>query len=501
MNKLQSSCEAFKLSAMKYYDFIVIGSGISGLNFALNASEKGKVLIITKKHILESNTNYAQGGIAAVLDKLDNFKKHIDDTLEAGAYHNNKQAVRYMVTHGPKLINKLAQLGVPFAEKDQKLMLTKEGGHSAKRIAFVGDRTGNAIEKTLVKAVHEHSKITIWENSFAVDLLVKNKKCYGLYVLKNNKIEKVFASAVILATGGLGQVYKKTTNPNISTGDGFAMAARAGCKVKDLEFVQFHPTALDLPRRKSFLISEALRGEGAVLRNNNGERFMSKYDKRKELAPRDIVARAIFQESKKGTVCLDITHENSKITQERFPTIHKKLKKIGIDITKQCIPVSPAAHYACGGIQVNLKGETNIKNLYAFGEVACTGVHGANRLGSNSLLEAVVFSDQILEKLKISKSKKIPSFPPYLLNKKSSGKFSYVKQRIKKIMWNYVGIIRTEKGLSEALKTLMKLKKSFHPTSKNIKEFETQNLLEIAILITKAAIKRKKSLGCHFIDS
>lgn len=485
---------------MRYYDFIVIGSGISGLNFALNASQKGKVLIITKKHILESNTNYAQGGIAAVLDKLDNFEKHINDTLEAGAYHNNKQAVKYMVQHGPKLIYKLAQLGVPFAEKDQKLILTKEGGHSANRIAFVGDRTGNAIEKTLVKAVHTHPEITIWENSFAADLLVKNQKCYGVYVLKGNKIEQIFSSAVILATGGVGQVYKNTTNPNISTGDGLAMAARAGCTVKDVEFVQFHPTALDLPRRKSFLISEALRGEGALLKNSHGEQFMSGYDKRKELAPRDIVARAIFQESKKGKVYLDITHENSKVIKERFPTIYKKLKGMGMDITKMQIPVSPAAHYACGGIQVNLKGETSIKNLYAFGEVACTGVHGANRLGSNSLLEAVVFSDQIIEGLKISKSKQFPEFPSYSTNKKSNLDASYVRQKIKKIMWNYVGIVRTEKGLDKALKKLMELKENFHPVSNKIKEFETQNLLEVAILITKAAIKRKKSLGCHFIE-
>ncbi len=482
---------------MKHFDFIVIGSGISGLNFSLSASKKGKVLIVTKKKIIEGATNYAQGGIAAVLDQLDNFQKHINDTLKAGAYHNNKKAVEYMVTNGPKEIQKLQNIGVNFAEnRTHKLELAKEGGHSHRRIAFVGDRTGHSIEKSLIKAVRSNPNIEIWEDTFAVDLLGKppllGKTCYGITILKKGKLHNIYASAVILATGGLGQIYKYTTNPKISTGDGIGMAARAGAKMQDLEFIQFHPTALNVPRKNKFLLSEALRGEGAKLLNHKGERFID------ELKPRDIVARAIYQELKSGPVYLDISHKPANEIRKRFPHIYKELKKRGFDLTRQKIPISPAAHYSCGGVKVNLKGETSIKNLYAFGEVACTGVHGANRLASNSLLEAVVFSEVISAQITKQKSSPTPlKFPLPKLAAKSSN-YQAIKRKIKNIMWQKVGIVRNPHDLKTALSQLESIK--FSPSAK-IPELETKNMLDTAILVTKAAIERKKSLGCHFLAS
>lgn len=470
---------------MKQFDFIVIGSGISGLNFSLSASKKGKVLIVTKKKIIEAATNYAQGGIAAVLDKLDNFQKHINDTLKAGSYHNNKRAVEYMVKNGPKEIQKLQNIGVHFAES-----LAKEGGHSHRRIAFVGDRTGHSIEKSLIKAVQSNPNIEIRENTFAIDLLVKSEACYGISILQKGRIENIFASAVILATGGLGQIYKHTTNPKISTGDGIAMAHRAGAKMQDLEFIQFHPTALNAPRKNKFLLSEALRGEGAKLLNHKGKRFID------ELKPRDIVARAIYGESKKGPVYLDISHKPSKEVRNRFPHIYKELKKRGFDLTRQKIPISPAAHYACGGVKVNLKGQTSIRNLYAFGEVACTGVHGANRLASNSLLEAVVFSEVISANIKKSQIR----MPKFAQTQKfaQTSKHQYIRQKVKKIMWEKVGIVRSPSQLKSALNQLESIK--FTP-SRETSSLETKNMLQTAILVTKAAIKRKKSLGCHFISN
>jgi L-aspartate oxidase len=481
---------------MKNYDYIVVGSGIAGLNFAINAAKKGKVLIVTKKKIIESTTNYAQGGIAGVMDQLDNFDKHIKDTLNAGAYHNNKKAVEYMVKNAPFQITKLLNFGVPFAKKDNKLLLAKEGGHSERRIAYVGDHTGNAIEKTLIRNVKNNKNIDIWENSFAIDLLVKNNVCYGLKVLKNQKVDSVYAGAVVLATGGLGQIYKFTTNPKISTGDGVAMAARAGAKLEDLEFIQFHPTALTIKNKKRFLLSEALRGEGALLINSKGERFMKKYDKRKELAPRDIVARAIYNELKNGRVFLDISHKDATYLKKRFPTIYEEVKKKGMDITKEPIPVSPAAHYSCGGIKVNLKGQTSIRNLYAFGETACTGVHGANRLASNSLLEAIVFSSNVP---KININKKFSSFNDKNTKSRNIEVNSNILKNIKNSMWQNVGIIREKKNLLKTYNELIKLKKTFILNKFTVKNLETRNILDCAIEITNAALKRKKSLGCHYV--
>lgn len=514
-------------------NYLIIGSGIAGLNFALNAAEKGKVLIVTKKKTAEASTNYAQGGVAAVLAQTDNAEKHMRDTLVAGSFHNDKKATEFMILHSKEAIYKLIEKGVPFATSyDGKLLLTREGGHSERRIAFVGDYTGREIEKTLVNKAKKHPNITIWEHATAIKLLISipkkrgKKICHGSHILKknpqiaqsiheNNKniktytIETVLAENTILATGGLGRIYKYTTNPEISTGDGLKLGLEAGCHFQDLEFIQFHPTALNIEGAPKFLISEAVRGEGAYLINVKKKRFMHRYHDMAELAPRDIVARSIFEEEKKGPVYLDIRHKDAKQTKIRFPQIYQKLLQYGIDITKNLIPISPAAHYSCGGIKVNLRGETGVKNLYAFGEVACTGVHGANRLASNSLLEALVFSEQILKisprKLpKQSKGKKLIWNKPLLLDLTPSH-FKNIKKNIQNIMWEKVGIIRTHKGLLEARKLLKKIKNNLEKNinTENVAHpliHEIKSILCASLLVTQAAIKRKKSLGSHMLE-
>ena len=475
-------------------DFLVIGSGIAGLNFALRAAEFGEVLIVTKKGMLESNTNYAQGGIAAVLDSLDSFEAHERDTLKAGCDHNDLRAVKFMVRHGPPLVRELVSKGVRFQQKNEALALTLEGGHSRARIAFSGDATGHAIEQALVDRVREHPRIRVEENTVAIDLIIQKGRCYGAQVLHGRQVRNLYAKATILATGGLGQVYRYTTNPQIATGDGVAMAARAGCRLKDLEFIQFHPTALNLPRKRPFLLSEALRGEGAVLRNAQGKRFMVGVHPLNELAPRDIVARAVFQELKRGPVYLDMTHEKEGFLSQRFPTIYTQLKCYGLNLAKDLIPIAPAAHYSCGGVKVNLQGETSVKNLFAFGEVACTGVHGANRLASNSLLESLVFSHQILKALKCLTGK---------VKTCAASQEEYTKARtnvtrqVRQIMWGKVGIIRTGVGLTEATRQLQSLAQKL-PSGINKELLEARNMVLVGRLITEAAWKRRRSLGCHY---
>lgn len=489
---------------------IVVGSGIAGLNFSLRATEQGfKVILITKKKIAESSTNYAQGGIAAVLEKTDDFQKHVKDTLKAGAYHNDKRAVEFMVRHGPSAIKRLIELGVPFATHHGKILLTKEGGHSERRIAFVGDYTGREIERILVKKARKNPNIVILEHTFVIDILVKRGICYGVSVFLNGKIKNLFASAVVLATGGLGQIFKITTNPEISTADGYAMACRAGCAFKDMEFIQFHPTTFMSKSGKVFLLSEALRGEGAYLRNHRLKRFVN------ELANRDIAARKIFKELKHGPVYLDLRHKNPAEIKTRFPQIYQTLKKYGFDIIKDLIPVMPAAHYSCGGIKTDLHGRTKIKNLFAFGEAAWTGVHGANRLASNSLLEATVFSDQVL------KSAGDSAGDGSLQNKENktkwtvhpdrqpvdSRKLQKIEQTLKNTMWKYCGIIREERGLKKAREIIEELilNSCFHGNNThdggaffNQKLWEVKNMLQTSLLVVDAAGKRKKSLGCHF---
>ncbi|MFH1533382.1 MAG: L-aspartate oxidase [Nitrospirota bacterium] len=486
-------------------NFLVIGSGISGLNFALHAAKKGKVILVTKKKLIDSNTNFAQGGIAAVLDKTDDVEKHIKDTLEAGNYHNDKKAVRFMVENSAQAIYRLIDLGVAFEKEKGNLKLTREGGHNKRRIAYVGDYTGQEIERILVKRVKEHLNIKIIENCFALKLITHKHTCYGAQIIYRNQIDNIFADQTVLATGGIGQIYSNTTNPAIATGDGIAMAIEAGCKAQDMEFIQFHPTALNKRITPRFLISETVRGEGAKLLNSKGERFMTKRHKLRDLAPRSIVAKEIYKELESGPVYLDISHKDRKFLKKRFPKIYAKLKSYKIDMARDPIPVTPAAHYLCGGIKTDLSGRTKIKNLFAFGEVTKTGVHGANRLASNSLLEALVFSNQIVKKLKPSKKLKIITVDrPQLLPKTSKETFlaKTLRKEIKKIMWKYAGIVRDRKLIKKeaipALKEIISQLNRVRETNQTIAE--TSNMANTGLLILKAASKRRRTLGCHFVE-
>ncbi|MFH1218597.1 MAG: L-aspartate oxidase [Candidatus Peregrinibacteria bacterium] len=481
-------------------NFLIIGSGISGLNFALHAAKKGKVVIVTKKKLIDSNTNFAQGGIAAVLDKTDDIQQHIKDTLKAGSYHNNRKAVKFMVKNSAEAIYRLIELGVHFEREKGELKLTNEGGHSKRRIAYVGDYTGQEIERILVKRVKEHLNITILEDTFALDLITKNKICFGAQTIQNNKSLTILSDQTILATGGIGQLFENTTNPEIATGDGIAMAVRAGCKVQDLEFIQFHPSALAKKISPRFLISETVRGEGAKLLNSKGEYFMAKRHPQKDLAPRSVVAKEVYQELKEGPVFLDIRHKKADYLKKRFPQIYAKLKTFKIAMAKDLIPITPAAHYLCGGIKTDLNGRTNVKNLFAFGEVTCTGVHGADRLASNSLLEALVFSNQIAKQLKPQKSKspttKSLNLTP--LNSKQTHLSTQLKQKIQAIMWNYAGIVRDRKAIKTIAIPLMKQILKKLPKTTNIQIAEVRNMAETSLLILKAAQKRQKTLGCHY---
>lgn len=506
------------MATVRQTNFLVIGSGISGLNFALNAAQKGQVLIVTKKNIIDSSTNFAQGGIAAVLDKTDDFKQHVKDTLEAGAHHNDKKAVEFMVKNSTAAVHRLMDLGVEFAKENGKLKLTREGGHNMRRIAYVGDYTGKEIERILVKRVKENKNITVLEDAFALKLLTNKKTCFGAQIIHKGKIENIVANQTILATGGIGQLFQFTTNPPISTGDGIALGAAAGCKTRDLEFIQFHPTALAIDTYPRFLISETVRGEGAKLINSKGQYFMATKHPLKDLAPRDIVAREIYAQMKNGPVYLDCSEiakklgDKSKLKQ-RFPQIYKELLKHGYKMEKDLIPVTPAAHYICGGIVTDLHGRTGVKNLFAFGEVTCTGVHGANRLASNSLLEALVFSNQIVKKLEtngnLTKDKKASyltaggQFPKLIPQNSPLTKTALtLKQEIKHLMWQYAGIIRNRKEIKEkAIPKMEEIIKTFPrteiPTNQTIAE--TLNMAQVGLLILKAAYKRKHPLGCHFV--
>jgi len=487
-------------------DFLVIGSGIAGLNFALKTAQYGRVTIVTKKEIMESNTNLAQGGIAAVTRKDDTFQMHIEDTLRTGCGLSNKRAVEILVENGPKEIRSLISFGVKFDKEKDELHLTREAGHSRDRILHSGDTTGREIEQALTKSVRENKNIEVLENCFAIDLIIKNAKCHGANVLdiKNKETVRIFSRGTIVATGGVGYVYQNTTNPEIATGDGIAMMFRAGAKVEDMEFVQFHPTTLNKTGAPHFLISETFRGEGAVLVNENGERFMEKYDINGELAPRDVVSRAIFNELKKGSVYLDMRHKNKSFILERFPMIHQECLKYGIDITKDLIPVSPAAHYICGGIKTNEYGETSIRNLLTFGECACTEVHGANRLASNSLLESVVFSSLgALKAKKLLKNEvKAPKLPKEAkFSDMNRQELENLEAELRKAMWDYVGIIRNETNLNLMLRKLRQLDKRINDLDENginVQFLELKNMATVGGLITRAAHIRRESRGTHF---
>lgn len=520
-------------------DYLIVGSGIAGLSLALKLSEFGKVIIITKKRKAESNTNYAQGGIASVLGEDDNFELHINDTIGTGGGLCKREAVEKIVKEGPGSIKELIEQGVRFTKENGKLKLGKEGGHTRNRIVHAKDLTGKEIERALLHEIAKNKNTKILEYWFSIDLLTyrnikpeltkkyKNKNvCYGIYAydIKSRKIEKIIAGKTVIATGGLGQVYLHTTNPAIATGDGFAMGYRAGCELANMEFVQFHPTSLYEKEievdTQVFLISEAVRGAGAVLKTKDGKEFMHKYDKRKSLAPRDIVARAIDNELKKrgeNFVYLDLSAIGKDNIRNNFPNIYEQCLKRGTDITKEMIPVVPAAHYACGGIKTDLEGKTNLKNLYACGEVTMTGVHGANRLASNSLLEAVVFSDAIYNSIKNEKSNKkgnnseLKEFHNAILNWDDKGTVNaeewilirHNKREIKELMGDYVGIVRNSYRLKRALRRIKMMKdeiKEFYKKTKvNVELLELRNLAAVAYIIIKSAIKRKESRGLHYM--
>jgi len=486
-------------------DFLVVGSGIAGLNFALKTAKYGKVTIVTKKEIMESNTNLAQGGIAAVTQKSDSIELHIEDTLTVGSGLSNKRIVKLLAEHGPEAIRNLLSFGVNFDKKNNKLHLTTEGGHSMARVLHSGDSTGKEIEQTMTECVRENKNIKVFENCFAIDLIISQQKCVGAKILdiKNRAVCDIFARVTILATGGIGYIYQNTTNPEIATGDGIAMALRAGATIEDMEFVQFHPTTLNKLGAPHFLISESLRGEGAILVNEAGKRFMLDYDSVGELAPRDIISRTIFNELKKGSVYLDIRHKGKNFILDRFPMIYQECLKYDIDLTEDLIPVSPAAHYICGGIKTNEYGETSVENLLAFGECACTGVHGANRLASNSLLESVVFSSLGAEKAKNYLKNEIdaPLQQKETVSNIETQELDYLKSDLRKAMWDYVGIIRNEEQMEFMLKKLEHQNTRLATIAKNgvnTRVLELKNILTVSNLVTKAAYIRKESRGTHF---
>jgi L-aspartate oxidase len=515
---------------MQSYDFIVIGSGVAGLTFALRAADHGRVAIITKRAPADTNTAWAQGGVACVTGSDDSFALHVQDTLEAGAGLCDEEAVRAIVADGPARIRELQALGVHFDEREapdghggMELDLGREGGHSKRRILHAHDTTGREIERALLAAVGAHANITVLQRHMAVDLITSAKlgystenRCLGAYVLDEDtgEVETYRTLRLVLATGGCGKVYLYTTNPNVATGDGVAMAWRAGATVANMEFIQFHPTCLFHPDARSFLITEAVRGEGGILKTARGDSFMERYHPLASLAPRDIVARAIDAEMKRsGDKCvyLDITHQPAEFVRERFPHIYETCLRYGIDITHQPIPVVPAAHYQCGGVRTDLDGATNIAGLYAVGEVACTGLHGANRLASNSLLEGLVIAHRACEASLRREPFKGRFFQAYEVPEWKSGDVHDIDElvviyhnwdEIRRLMWDYVGIVRTDKRLQRAAARLRNLQAEVQDFYWNFRIttdlLELRNLVTVAALIVDSALNRKESRGLHY---
>jgi len=489
-------------------DFLVIGSGIAGLFSALKLSSYGKVHLLTKEKAEDCNTEYAQGGIAAAIGKKDTASSHFEDTVEAGAGLCNPHAVDILVSKGRESIKELIDLGVAFDKKGNQISLTQEGAHSYRRILHAGgDATGTEIRNTLIEQVYDDQKINISTETFVIDLIKSDGRCCGVIAKKKNGSENIFysARAVILATGGAGQLYTETSNPSVATGDGIALAYRAGVEVMDLEFIQFHPTTLRVTGRKNFLISEAIRGEGGVLRNQHGDRFMPDYHHRAELASRDIVTRAIFEQIKdsgSSHVYLDVTGLDAEFVKSRFPTIYRTCLEEGIDITREYIPVFPAAHYLMGGIKVNTYGETALDGLYACGETACCGLHGANRLASNSLLDGLVFSSRVVEKaVKYINNKGKNLIEPDISSfKQDSFSFSEVdlRERLHKIMTKNAGILRSGDGLKQSMEEIKSLFKYLKTDSRGSAGYEAQNLMILSYLVTKAALIREESRGAHY---
>lgn len=505
-------------------DFLVIGTGIAGLSYALKVADQGSVALITKRDIDITATQLAQGGIAAVSSEEDSFSSHVEDTMVAGAYLPHPDIVELVVEAGPKAVQDLIDWGVQFSRNEENQYdLTREGGHSHRRILHAKDATGREIERALVAAAQQHPNITLYQHHIAVDLITESKvrqkprdrnRCLGAYILdiKNNKVVAFGAHFTVLATGGAGKVYLYTCNPDIATGDGVAIGWRGGADVANMEFMQFHPTTLYHPNAKSFLISEAVRGEGAILRRSDGYAFMPGYHPLKDLAPRDIVARAIDSEMKKhGDDCafLDITHRDAAYIRDRFPTIYQTCLEYGIDMTREPIPVVPAAHYLCGGLKTDSNGETNIHNLFAIGEVACTGLHGANRLASNSLLEGIVFAKRAAQ---VSLQRFNESQPPYpaivpwdpagATDSDEEVVVAHNWDEIRRCMWNYVGIVRSNKRLHRAMSRIRLIQEeiieyywNFYVTADLI---ELRNIATVAELIVQSALSRHESRGLHY---
>jgi L-aspartate oxidase len=517
-------------------DFLIIGSGVAGLTFALKVADHGSVAIVTKKGVMDTNTAQAQGGIASVFGKLDSFDLHIRDTLVAGDGLCNREVVEIVVRNGPERIHELIDMGVRFnlAESQRgegeelNLDLGREGGHSEKRIIHAEDMTGKELERVLVQHVKRHPNIKLYENHVAIDLITFSTRmkrgqittthedvCCGAYVLDRdtNQVKTFGAEITLLATGGSGKVYLYTSNPDIASGDGIAMAYRAGATVANLEFVQFHPTCLYHPDAKNFLISEAVRGEGATLIDSAGNAFMEKYDPLKDLACRDVVARAIDRELKKSgddSVFLNISHKDSEFIKKRFPNLYRQCLSFGIDMTKEPIPVVPAAHYMCGGVVTDIFGRTDIKKLYAVGETACTGLHGANRLASNSLIEALVYahqaSKQAVVEMNTSDFKSTPEL--FLWDEVGTSDndelimVSHNWDEIRRFMWNYVGIVRSNKRLERAWRRIEIIQKEIQDYYWNFKVtpdlIELRNIAMVAELIVRCAMHRKESRGLHY---
>ena len=505
---------------MERTDVLIIGSGLAALTTALHLAQQCRVTLLTKKTLQDSASVWAQGGIAAVLADNDSIEAHIRDTLVAGAGLCNERTVRFVVENGQAAVQWLVEMGVPFtadAASSTGFHLTREGGHSTRRIIHAADATGRAVQKTLCTQIRDNPNITLLEHHIAIDLITGDKlgrddhTCHGVYALDNvsGQVKTFAASHTVLATGGAGKVYLYTTNPDVATGDGIAMGWRAGCRVANMEFIQFHPTCLYHPHAKSFLITEAVRGEGGQLKLPDSTRFMAAHDPRAELAPRDIVARAIdFEMKKRGldSVYLDISHKPAEFILEHFPTIYERCRALGIDITREPIPVVPAAHYTCGGVVTDLAARTDLTGLYAVGEVACTGLHGANRLASNSLLECLVFGRAAAEDILASAGAPPSSIPEWDASRVTDADeeivLSHNWDELRRFMWDYVGIVRTNKRLARAASRIRLLNEEINEYYRNFRVsndlIELRNLVLTADLIVRSAQLRRESRGLHF---